>query len=87
METQHTRLKLDPINITIHKQAKNTWEKLKDTDRELYNSLVRDYSHRIQTHYFPSSRIIAEGRDPRPIYTIKDRPASITTSPESDSDE
>ena len=69
MRSKHRDLKLDPVNITIHKQAKKTWEKLKDTDQELYNSLVRDYSYNIPTFHFPSSRRVAEGRNPLPIYS------------------
>ena len=70
MESLHRRLRIDPINIIIQKQAKDTWRKLQEMHADLYNSL-RCVHPRRQTHYFPSSRKIAEGRGLAPIYSSR----------------
>ena len=64
----HRRLKTKPINTTIHEQAKNTWEKLKDIHEDIYNSLLYPHPRRYRIH-LPSSRIIAETRTPRSRYS------------------
>ena len=74
MANQHRLLGIDPINITIHKQARNTWENMKNIHSELYNSIVSDYKPSRQTWYYPSSRIKAEGNTPRPLYSSTRQP-------------
>ena len=66
----HQRLEIDPVNITIHNQAKATWERIKDNHTELYNELHRNHPRpRDTTYYWPSSRVRAEGDSPHPIYS------------------
>ena len=67
-KTLHDRLKIDPINITIHRHAKNTWNKLKTHMPDTYNALLENYDPpRYKTRY-TSSRTQAESDPPSPIY-------------------
>ena len=67
----HRRLKTKPINTTIHEQAKNTWERLKDMHEDLYNSLLYPHPRRYRIH-LPSSRTIAETQTPRSRYSANE---------------
>ena len=70
-ESLHEQCNIEPINMMIHRQAKNTWETMKQEHPETYQQLI-DNSSPITTQRnirFPSSRLLAEGPDPTPIYT------------------
>ena len=70
MTQLHRRLEIDPLNITVHKLAKTTWEKIKDNHPDIYSNLHKDHPQpRQETYYWPSSRARAELPPPYPIYT------------------
>ena len=65
----HQLLKIDPINITIHNQAKSLWNKIATNHPALYQTLHERMPNTQNQHYhFKSSRIKAEGPTPRPIF-------------------
>ena len=71
----HQRLKIKPINQTIHNQAKIIWEKLGDgragdinTFNEINNMEITHYYN-----HFPSSLLISLKEEPPPIYNRRDK--------------
>ena len=68
-ESLHARVNLEAINIVIHRQAKNTWEKIQENHPEIYEKICEETPERRTNQRFPSSRQKAEGPEPRPIYT------------------
>ena len=68
-QTLHTTCNIDPINITLHKHAKHTWEKMKYQLPHIYTHLVNNTPTQRRNNYFLSSRLEAEGPTPTPIYT------------------
>ena len=73
-ESLHTECRIQPVNITIHTQAKNLWAKIKTNNPDLYRKATHLISPNLTTHsYFPSSRRIAEGPTPGPLYTTSRR--------------
>ena len=66
----HTQCNVPPINILIHEQAQTTWEHFRDNLPDIYNTLTQQITPQTPRHsYFPSSRLLAEGPTPPPIYT------------------
>ncbi len=39
-EELHIKYNINPLNISIHKKARNTWENVKNTEPELYENLI-----------------------------------------------
>ena len=64
----HDRLKIDPINVTIHRQAQKTWTTMKTHLPATYNKLVEKYNPDRQKPRYQSSRTQAENEPPNPIY-------------------
>jgi len=65
----HDETNLPTINVLLHDHARRIWEKIRDTDEGLYNSLtfspdLNDRQHR----YIRSSRLLALSPPPEPIY-------------------
>ena len=68
-ENLHKRLDLDPINLTIHRLAKRTWQKIEQLFPDTYNTLSETNPPIDQRLRWASSRRIAETQNPIPIYT------------------
>ena len=64
----HDRLKIDPINVTIHRQAQKTWNTMKTHLPATYNKLVENYNPTRLKPRYQSSRTQAENEPPNPIY-------------------
>ena len=67
MRRQHQELQLEPVNIFIHRQATKTWETVGNTP-PLDSSTRHDYRSATRSN-FRSSRALAEGPEPSPIFT------------------
>ena len=63
----HISCNIDPINITLHKQAQRTWETIKYHLPRTYNRLVNNTPPN-RTRRFHSSRLEAERPPPEPIF-------------------
>ena len=69
-ESLHRQCNMLPVNITIHNNARNLWKGMKDNQTRLYNDLKRLIpDNTVQHTRFLSSRIIAEGPAPGPLYS------------------
>ena len=68
MRQQHQELELDPVKIFIHRQAIKTWETVRNTP-PLENSTRHVYGNVTRRNFFCSSRALAEGPAPGPIFT------------------
>ena len=65
----HFQCNIEPINIYLHRLAKSHWENIETKEPQLYNTLETLLTPDMTTHiHFPSSRRIAEGPPPDPIY-------------------
>ena len=64
----HERLNIPPVNLTIHNQAKNTWDYLKQSLPQKYETICAETPIAQQYTSLPSSRLKAEGLTPIPIY-------------------
>ena len=75
----HERLNILPVNLTIHKQAKNTWDYMKQSLPQKYETICAEtpFSQRFKS--LPSSRLKAEGLTPIPIYVKNSRNTAHTT--------
>ena len=67
-ESLHQECNILPINQTIHKQAKKTWEHIKDYFPDTYERLVAETSIYPYHARWPSSRKQAEGPTPLPLF-------------------
>ena len=68
-QSLHFQLNIEPINTLLHRHAKSYWENIQTNEPQLYNTLSTLLPPDTTTHlYFPSSRRIAEGRPPDPLY-------------------
>ena len=65
----HEQLNLPPLNTLLHEHAARTWHKIQHNLPQLYNTLVREQHPTRRHHRFKSSREIAEGPPPPPIYS------------------
>ena len=66
----HNQLNMQPVNTIIHKQAKKTWETLATHLPNTYNTLAYNNTPNNRRHKnFQSSRLLAEGPQPDPIYS------------------
>ena len=67
----HEQCNIQPINITLHNLAKNTWDIIQTTHPDIYANILRNSppSSTRRHHNFPSSRILTERPTPAPTYT------------------
>ena len=73
-EEIHRTCKIDPINVTLHRHANKTWTTIKNTHPEIYKALqdkTPSTPHPKGPKPFPSSRLLAEGPPPDPIFTYR----------------
>lgn len=63
----HEETNIPPLNIYLHQQAQNTWNKIEVEHPQLYQQLEMDPNNR-QHYYFPSSRLKALQNEPAPQY-------------------
>ena len=71
-EELHKQAKLQPLNVVMHKQAKKTWETIKEGMPDLYKKLARPFPHNPKKK-LQSSRLLAEAEAPEPRYTYFNR--------------
>ena len=68
-QTLHQQTNLDPINIHLHNLANNTWNNIQINNPSIYNSFpIQTNQFHNTKSYFPSSKKIALGHTPIPIY-------------------
>ena len=65
----HEQLHLPAINTLIHTHAATTWENIKTHNPQLYNTLEQGTPTHNRNGRFPSSREVAEGPPPTPMYS------------------
>ena len=68
-ESLHHECNMMPVNQVIYTQAKNTWKQIADFFPDIYSRILQETSENPTHARFPSSRKLAEGRMPAPIYT------------------
>ena len=66
IEVLHERLKMEPMNIRIERQAKKVWEKIRGLEEEIYEDLTNVHQRRIHP-WWPRS-IPAMDRDEQEIW-------------------
>ena len=74
LKTLHERAKINPINITIYKLSKNTWDKIEAGtagDRETFTNIMSE-PQGTPHGWFPSSYSRAQLAEPPPIFIKKD---------------
>ena len=66
----HKRVNIEPINVMLHRHAKKTWSTIQTFHPQLYDKLANlpPLTNKNQIKY-PSSRLLAEGPSPPPVYT------------------
>ena len=68
--TLHNSTLLDPINVHLHKLAKNLWQQMEEKNPEIASQLEIQPDHiYYRKKHFPSSRRLASLPEPAPIYT------------------
>ena len=80
----HRKVNIEPINVMLHRHAKKTWSTIKTFHPQLYDELANlpPLSSKKVIKY-PSSRLLAEGPAPPPIYTFyKPRPPPTQPPPQ-----
>ena len=65
----HDMARLDPINVVLHNQAAKTWATMRNFHNEKYQRLIFPLVSTSKNRYYRSSRALAEGPAPNPIFT------------------
>lgn len=63
----HEKYNIQPLNISIHKRAKNIWEAVKITEQEHYNNLITNREH--EHTWFPKTNTVISQDTPEGIIT------------------
>ena len=67
VEQLHIKHNIAPLNISIDKRAKKTWEAVRATEPEHYNNLTTNYER--EHKWFPKTSKIINEDIPEPIIT------------------
>ena len=67
VDVLHTLYNITPLNISIHEKAKKTWEAVRVTEPEHYNTLTTTYER--EHAWFPKSSKIINENTPEAIIT------------------
>ena len=65
----HRQTNIEPVNVMLHRHAKKTWSTIKTFHKQLYDKLAILPPLTNKNLKYPSSRKLAEGPPPPPIYT------------------
>ncbi len=68
MESLHLKFNIDPYNVSIHKKACKTWERVKQiVDENMFTEITRERQRK--HNWFPKTTAIIHSQPPLPIYT------------------